>query len=112
MCNICRSASSGSGRACLVAVLDAAEAASAWRLDADDIADLEVPRDFARELLPVQQVARRRSGLSAARPPRRARAPLADERKTARLEHPQLAHDAVAAAVPAGSARSQSHLVP
>ena len=77
----------------------AAEAAAARRLDPDDVARAQLPRHLRGLLLAVHERAPGRAVLAAVGAARSVRAPLGEHREPAVLEHAQLAHDAVAAAV-------------
>jgi len=86
------------------------EAAAARRLDPDDVVGAQLSRDFRRLLLAVHERASARAVLSSASAVRRVRATLRKHREPAVLEHAQLAHDTVAAAVHACAARTRTQL--
>src|SRR6476620_683385 len=89
----------------------AAVAAATGRRDRDDVARRERARDFRGQRLSVQSIAARGSGASASFALRRVRPAFADDREPTVLEHTQLAHDSVAAAVVSGSARAEAQPV-
>jgi len=76
-----------------------AEAAATGRLDPDDVARPEPSRHLRRLLLPVHERPSGRTVGAAVRAARRPGPALGEHREAAVLEHAQLAHDAVAAAV-------------
>src|SRR4249919_4114756 len=94
----CEGPSAPSGP-CLVAVRDRSETPAARRLDPDEISRGEVARDLRGNLLAVQEIAPEGSRLAAPCALRCPSAALADERQAARIEHPQLPNDPLAAAV-------------
>src|SRR5919109_372820 len=111
-CNIPAEVLSHAARSRLLAVSDTAETAAAGRLDANDVAGLERAGDLARQLLAVQHVPPPRPGFASVDALRGLAPPLADQREPTRLQHAQLAHDAVAAAVPALTTGAEAQLVP
>src|SRR5690349_7971581 len=82
--------------------------AAARGLDRDDVAGREVARELRADRLAVHEVAPGLAGCSPALTLRRMRTAFADDGEAAVFEHAQLADDAVAAAVPAASARLQA----
>src|SRR5881392_2974838 len=74
------------------------EAAAARCLDSDHVPGADVERRLGVNLTPVHEVPAGSAGRAAALTARRVSAPLRDDREPARLEHAQLADDAVAAA--------------
>src|SRR5919109_913194 len=111
-CNIPAEVLSHAARSRLLAVSDTAETAAAGRLDANDVAGLERAGDLARQLLAVQHVPPPRPGFASVDALRGLAPPLADQREPTALQHAQLAHDAVAAAVPPLTTGAEAQLVP
>ena len=89
-------------------LLGAAEAAAARRLDRDHVAGSRSTVTFAGSSRAVQEVAARRAVRAAAAARGACAPPLGDQRQPARLEHAQLADDAVAAAPCARRRRSRA----
>src|SRR5919204_6758397 len=86
--------------------------ASATRgLDPDHVAGVELARDLPGKLRTVERVPAGLAGRAPVASMRRVPPPLADDRQTARLEYPQLAHDAVTATVPAGATGAEPERV-
>ena len=75
-------------------------------LDPQPVAGPEAAGRLRRQLLAVQQVPTRRARLAAVSAGRRVAAPLGDQREAHLVQRLELAHDAVAAAVPPGAARA------
>src|SRR4051812_47485222 len=97
---------------CLVAFPDLPDPAAARRLDAYDVSSRERERDLARLLRAVEEVPPGQPRLTSLPAARRMTAALSDERQPARLEHPQLANDAVAAPMPAAASRAEPQRMP
>src|SRR5215218_5290505 len=81
-----------------------AESSSAGGLDSDEVARIESLRRIGGQLLAVPEVAPGLAGLAAGRTAGGMPPPLGDDREAARLEHLELAHEPVAAAVAAVAA--------
>ena len=88
-----------------------APAPAAGRLDAEEVAGLEVEDAIAGSSSPFRSVLPGQAVAASARSARRDRAPLGEEREPAGLEDAQLAHDAVAAAVTPCATRAGAQLV-
>src|SRR5919204_1105083 len=88
------------------------EPAAAGRLDPDDVAGGEVARHLRGDRVAVERVAPGSPGLAAPLALRPMRPALGDDREPARLEHAELADDAVAAAMLAVAARAEAQAVP
>src|SRR5207247_1318541 len=85
--------------------------AAAGSLDGDDVAAPQLSRHLPGQGLAVQEVSPGRTARSAALARRPVPSPLADDRDATVFEDPELADDAVAAAVPPCTARAESQPV-
>src|SRR5215218_6171157 len=87
------------------------KSATSRRLDPQSLAGPQATARLGRQLVAVEQVAPRRPGRAARGAGRGVPAPLGEERELHLLARLELAHDAVAAAVPAGAAGAAPHRV-
>ena len=83
---------------------------AAGRLDPDDVAGVQLARQFRRLLLAVDEGSTARTVLPAVPAGRRVAPALGEHREAAVLEHAQLAHDAVATAVRSRTAGASPQL--